>query len=128
MKPAALVWVVLGCLASGCGGKPAGPEKFRVTGSVTLDGQPIASGTISFDSADGKAGAGAVTAGAYTADVPAGKKTVRINSQRDTGKKGMYGEAVTEEVIPKKYNSESKEMAEVKTSGENKFDFKLESK
>lgn len=122
---ALILWTAV---LSGCGGKPPGPEKFHVTGSVTLDGQPVESGVISFDSKDGKAGSGGIMSGSYSAEVPAGQKIVRINAQRDTGKKGMYGETVTEEIIPTKYNSDSKEAVEVKSSGENKFDFKLLSK
>ena len=115
-------------LISGCGSKPTGPQKYTVAGAVTLDGQPVAEGVISFDSPDGKAGSGSIKGGFYTAEVPAGMKTVRINAQKPTGKKGPYGEDVTEELIPKQYNAESKEQFEVKTSGDNKKDFALNSK
>ncbi len=117
--------VLSACLLCGCGGKPPGPEKFTVTGAVTLDGQPVADGNISFDSADGKSGAGAIKNGRYTAEVPAGKKTVRIHAPKATGQKGQYGEDVVEELIPRQYNADSKESIEVKSAGENKFDFKL---
>lgn len=96
-----------------------------MTGAVTLDGQPVAEGNISFDSPDGKSGAGAIKGGTYTAEVPAGKKTIRIHATKATGKKGQYGEDVVEELIPRQYNADSKESVEVKPQGENKFDFPL---
>ena len=120
--------VLLCLLCMGCGGKPAGPERYEISGAVTLDGQPVEAGAISFDAKDGKSGAGAIVGGKYQASVPAGLKTVRINSQKATGQKGPYGEEVSEELIPRKYNSESQETVTINADGKNVFDFKLVSK
>lgn len=39
---AASIWVM------GCGGKPAGPEVIPVSGTVTLDGKPLADARVTF--------------------------------------------------------------------------------
>ncbi len=110
--------------------------RLPVTGSVTLKGKPLDQGTIEF-APTGETG---VSGGAMIADgdyqipgdkgLPPGMYTVRISSADETSGEAekLPGEsdAMAEERIPAKYNTESKITREVKSNGENKFDFKIE--
>lgn len=116
----------------GCGGDdvPKGPATHKVTGTVTLDGTPVAKGEISFESeADVKAGvptAGEITDGKYEVSVTAGKKKVKISARTAIGPESA-GVAPTKETIPAKYNQKTTLEFEVK-EGENTKDFALKSK
>lgn len=57
-----------------------GPPKFEVTGNVTLDGQPITTGSVMFLPADGSrdVSRGDVVDGRYTLECVAGEKIVQI--------------------------------------------------
>src|SRR5262249_8621367 len=87
------VWLsatALGLLAlSGCEGKVRG----TVAGTVTLDGQPIELGAISFIPVDGQAPTtgGPITNGQYSvANVPTGEMKVAISGSKVVGKKKLY--------------------------------------
>jgi len=76
-------------LLAGCG--PSGPRRFHLSGTVTFRGQPVSSGTISFDPVEPGVGGGFafIVDGVYdTADGGrghlGGKHVVRITG--DTGK------------------------------------------
>lgn len=43
------VATVLAFLAAGCGGSSNGPERYRVQGKVTYNGEPVPAGRISFE-------------------------------------------------------------------------------
>ncbi len=129
----------------GCGGGSSdGLDRKSVSGKVTLDGAPLAKGVISFDPAEGSAGAvpagGVIAEGGYTIDSAngptPGKYKVSIRSTSGEGtplgnaapgapprvKKGAV------DPIPKKYNSESELTATVAASGSTTADFELSSK
>ncbi len=56
-------------ILSGCGGGADydGPERAAVSGSVTLDGSPVANGTIAFTAVgDGKSASGPIADGSYS--------------------------------------------------------------
>lgn len=75
---------VLVALLCGCGGSNGA----QLHGPVTLNGQPIESGTLQFLPADGSGQpVGAeIKQGTYAvADVPVGKTTVMITALRETG-------------------------------------------
>lgn len=116
-------------LAVGCGGSGGDTKpKFKVTGTVKLNGAPLDTGTIMFESdpPDGRMASAPISAGSYTLEATAGKKTVRIS--REVMKEiDMGGEKmkISEETLPTRYNSESTLKAEVKTEGDNVFDFAL---
>lgn len=60
---------------SGCGGATEkGPERFRLSGKVTFNGQPVPTGTIYFQPESGPAGTAKITDGAY--DTKSGQGTV----------------------------------------------------
>ncbi len=115
-------------LTLGCGGKSDQPKSATVKGKVTLDGAALAAGKISFDEGPGVPSVELeIKDGAYSGPVTVGKKTVRITVMRMApAPKGMPG--VEENVLPAKYNTESKEVREVKDSGPNEFDFDVKKK
>jgi hypothetical protein len=110
-----------------------------VTGTVTLDGQPVSRGTIVFVPVAEKmikVGA-AVEEGKY--DIPAkygaypGEYKVEVVCLRPTGRKvplddppGAMGDEVAN-VVPPEFNKNTTLTATV-AAGENQFDFQLESK
>jgi hypothetical protein len=136
MKP---IRVLLFCLCALLAGQMSGcskpPTQGAVTGSVTLDGQPLKSGTIRFDAVDNRAPAAdaSIIDGKYTAIVPPGDKRVTITSPKVVGKRKMYDTAdsptidVTEELLPKRYNSQTELTLTVK-AGDQEHPFDLTSK
>jgi hypothetical protein len=114
---------------SGCG-----PTMGTVSGSVTVDGQPVTSGVISFVPADGKGTPVTVdiTSGNYTAQAAAGSKRVQISAPTVTGRRKEYEGPdaplvdITEEIVPPKYNSDTELTFEVKP-GANQKDWAVES-
>ena len=122
-------------LIVGCG------NENRVGGQVTLDGKPVARGSILFVPAkrgQGKAVAGKITDGSYRLSGDAAPKIgwyrVEIRSSRKTGKmvqkpyspKGDMMEA-SEEAIAAKYNDNSALEFEMKP-GENRVNWEVESR
>lgn len=134
--------VLTGCIVcSGCGGSSI--QKTSVSGKVTLNGEPIELGQITFTpSAEGGsnssgAASGEIKAGAYSISASegpmVGKHSVSITASRKTGQQVAAAMPapegtmidVTEDYIPYKYNFETTLTAEL-TSGENTKDFALE--
>lgn len=81
--------VSLVCLA-GCGGK--GVKTGTVHGTVTLDGQPLAEGTISFNPLDGNTptAGGKITGGSYSVAVPRGQQMVLISAPKVISSRKAY--------------------------------------
>ena len=134
--------VLLGSLTLGCGVSD-GPPTYRVSGKVTLDGQPIPTGRITFKDPAGQAKSMAadITNGAYSFLSTAGKKKIEVTSMRKVeGKQYKIGgnpgdpigpnnrADIMEEAVPPQYNKDTTLEGEVKSSGSNKFDFDLKSK
>lgn len=115
---------------AGCGGGG------RIEGTVTLDGQPVDGGTITFTNPDGHGGnaGGQIQGGKYSIEtkLAPGTYKVEVNWLKSTGKqipnKSDPGTKMdeTKQVIPMEYNTQSKLTAEVK-SGSNTFNFELKS-
>lgn len=115
---------------SGCG-----PATASVKGTVTVDGEPLKSGVISFVPADG-AGAPATTAisdGAYTLEMAPGKKAVQISAPVVVGQGKAYNAPdaptfdITEESLPSRYNTQTELIFEA-APGSNSKDWNVESK
>ena len=122
-------------VAAGCGSNRAG-----VGGEVTVGGQPIEGGTISFipkDSTAGPPASGKIEGGRYSIaarEGPAiGTSRVEIRWTRKTGRKipaiapaprGSFTEE-TIEAVPTRYNSQSELEVEIQR-GDNTRDFKLD--
>src|SRR5262245_37526651 len=93
-----------------------------VTGEVTLDGQPIKDGRISFEPIDGQGqtGGAAIVEGKFKAEkVPVGKMKVAINGNKVVGKHKVYDTPESPvvdqvvELVPYKYNFQSELTLEV---------------
>jgi hypothetical protein len=98
-------------LATGCGGAsgPKAPDQYPVSGTVTVDGQPLAEGSIVLDPEDGKSipASGAVKDGAFSFKSPVGNKVVRINAQKLSDQKDEYGGQVSMETVAEQFNLRS---------------------
>ena len=125
---AAATWMVPVLFLAGCG--DSGPERGEVTGTVTLDGQPLVGATVEFQPQEGSPSYGETdTEGryrlGYTPEKPGavvGEHTVRISTYRVKGPPGAQEEVP--ERVPPEYNTESTVTREVKP-GENVFDFPI---
>jgi hypothetical protein len=123
--------VVVACAAVfGCG-KENGAE---VAGHVTLNGQPLASGTVAFRSMSGSTGAyvsADIVEGFYqtASQLPAGKFHVDIRSMRKTGRKVMspFKVEIDEvvDLVPARYASGASEISAELVPGPNVFDIDL---
>ena len=104
---------------AGCGENlPPAPSVFPVSGTVTIDGQPLATGSITFDPSDGKsiASGGGITDGKFSFESTAGPKVVRITSTKETGEKDEYGSLISVELVAIEFNADSTLTTEVKPS------------
>jgi len=117
------------CLAGLCAGCKADPFT-DVSGTVTLDGTPIADGEIIFLSPDNTAtpSSGAITNGQFNFRATHGAKKVQVNATKDSGKREMDGWVIRESIIPERYNAKTELTADVKSGGPNTFTFELTSK
>jgi len=123
---------VLCCAAmAGCGEKS---NRGTVSGNVTLDGQPIASGTIRFVPSDGGTATSEamIADGKYSVSVPAGEKRVSISSSKVVGKRKAYDTPesptmdIVQEAVPARYNAQSELKLTVQAGSQQK-DFELTS-
>ncbi len=133
-------FILAACLfafAVGCGSGGDTPPLGQVTGTVTLNGEPLDGATVEFQPDNGRPSIGMTDAeGQYSllfrADTPGalvGTHTVRITSQRGRSG-GEGGEPVVKarpETVPREYNDGSSLSVEV-TEGSNTHDFELEGK
>jgi hypothetical protein len=107
-----------------------GPSKYKVTGSVMWEGEPIPDGYVVFQPLDRDFtdDAGPIKEGTFEFEATAGEKRVQIHASRPdpSGKVDPAMGMVARQVyIPSHYNSETTLTATVKSDGENKFEYKL---
>jgi hypothetical protein len=131
---ATAVLVGLGVL-TGCGGTER--QRLALEGAVTLDGKPLADGSIRFLAAsntDDLIVGGAIREGTFTIAAEKGawpgKYRVEIRATRKTGKKAQERnmDQPIEEIVqylPDRYNLESTLTADVTAMGPNRFEFVL---
>jgi hypothetical protein len=129
-----LVRILFGAMLAastfGCSGDS---KHAAVSGSVTLDGAPIQTGTIRFVPADGMSATAdaIITEGEFTAAVPPGEKRIEISAPKVIGKRRMMPDSpeisITEESVPAKYNTKS-ELTYSVTAGTQSKDFELSNK
>jgi hypothetical protein len=135
--PGILGWV-LAVGVSGCGGSSDGLPREAVSGSVTFDGQPLAKGTIQFDSASDKlptTGMATINDGKYTIHraeglVPGTYKVVIASFTEVAETKLLHGvpgkpAPAPKNLVSKLYNRDSKLTAEVKEGQPNEFNFEV---
>ena len=141
--------------ATGCGGGPTGPVFVAVSGNVSVDGQPVEKGAITFVSKDeSRTAAAPIQNGTY--QIPAsegripGSQKVSVFAYRKTGKKrkdggrlGMFEGKATrnpalgkgdvpqdeeEQFLPVKFNANSTLTADLKQGSNLNIDFKISAK
>ena len=86
-------------ILSGCDGK----SRATVQGTITLDGQPIELGAISFIPVDGKSPTtgGPISNGHYSVpNVPVAEMKVAISGSRVVGKKKLYADRPDSQEMP----------------------------
>ncbi|EAQ82285.1 hypothetical protein [Blastopirellula marina] len=99
-------------LSIGCSSGTKSNE-VKVSGKVTIDGQPIEIGSVSFVSADGATptGGGNIKDGTYVAFVAPGEKKVLVLGNKLVGKEKLYDTPDSptrdkyEKVTPPEYNA-----------------------
>lgn len=124
------VAVVIG--SSGCGRTP-GLNVQPVSGTVTVDGAPLAEGWITFRAVDGdtRGLAGRITNGAYRAEAFAGPARIAVTATRAVPGKfvapapGVAPQPKTEQFIPRRYNEKTELAAEIPVGGIRGLDFVL---
>jgi hypothetical protein len=126
------VLTMLSCL-SGCGDR--GPKLYRVSGTVTYDGQPIPDGEIRFSplSGQGRPDSGKIVAGQYELKVTAGEKKIKIfAASNDPALVGppppdmpKGGVNPPRDYIPDKYNVNSELTVIVEPTNGQTFPFEL---
>jgi hypothetical protein len=137
--PWALLLMVEVTLLGGCGAADDGLGRRAVSGMVTLDGQPLAAGSIQFEPQAGNtgtivSGGGVILGGLY--QIPRdkglcpGKYKVSISSAGEAQATGAFEPPGNRtppppEKVPTKYNVATTLSAEVKGDGPNSFNFDL---
>jgi hypothetical protein len=121
----------LSMATSGCSTEAG---KGTVSGTVTLDGQPLKDGLIRFVPVDGQTATAEamIVDGEFRALLPIGEKRVSISAPKVVGKRPAYQAAgapsidIVEELLPARYNAKSELTLNV-TGGRQDADFKLTS-
>jgi len=118
--------LLLALLLAGC---DQGPPKGTVKGTITLDGQPVDGGVITFVPSDGNSQPEAVqiTGGEYAVTMPVGDKRVEIYWAPSGGQAADTASQGREQIvqrIPSKYNAQST-LTHTVTKGEARKDFAL---
>jgi hypothetical protein len=115
---------------AGCGG-PEHPEVGRVSGVVTLDGQPLPEAIVMFQPTQGRASIATTdSAGKYSLTYLDGVPGALLGAHKVIIRTEVPGEdgqpPIAKEKLPKKYHEKTELTAEVKP-GSNTFDFPLTS-
>ena len=99
--PLIVLLLALCLLATGCG---RGKNEVAVSGRVTVEGDPIDTGSIMFTAADGGTyvAGGVIENGQYKASVPPGDKIVQIRGLKKVGQREVF-----DEVSGKKFATDS---------------------
>lgn len=117
-------------LTLGCG-----PSQATLSGTVHLDGQPLADGQLRLEGVEANSEADATTIvnGAYKISIAPGKYKVQLNASRQVGERLAYEGAqdspkipLMESIIPEKYNVRTELSVEL-TAGAHQKDFQLTS-
>jgi hypothetical protein len=119
-------------IGTGCGGGSGGPKLYKVTGSVSYNGEPIKEGRIVFrksGSPSGQSYSAPIADGNYSLESEAGAMVVEITGSRiipgKFDKSNGTPEPLGEMYIPAKYNSATKLTATVE-SKTNTIPFQLD--
>lgn len=126
------IWIFALAVSLGCSG-PSGPPTYPVSGEVTFNGEPVATGTILFEpfQSDGTLPAsGQIIDGKFNFEIEKGDKKVKVFADREVGDPDpVMGARRRENYIPAKYNDRTELFAEVTTDGtKNTYSYPLEGK
>lgn len=127
-----LIWIAL-LVSAGCA--RTDPNRGEVRGMVTVDGQPAASGAVTFSPIDGvgQASGGKIVNGQYTVNASVGASKVAIRVPKIVGERKLYDTAdspvrpIMEESLPAEYNEHTTLTFDVKP-GANQHDFHITTK
>jgi len=132
-----LAVVALLLFATGCGEGAVDdqPDMGQVTGTITMDGSPLADAQVTFRPEKGRAASGRTdSSGKYeliyvgeTKGAKIGSNKVSITTPQQESPEEGEETKKPKEKIPAQYNSKTTLTADVK-AGENVFDFELKSK
>lgn len=126
------VLVALGAVLVGCGGSKKAREVQAVSGSVALDGQPLAEGEIYFKTTStGDVDILAIENGRFQGDVGVGPRRVEIYAYHEKEVVPMPGEPpikTRENYLPARYNVASTLSAEIGPGGFSPLTFEISSK
>jgi hypothetical protein len=119
VRTAAVLALAIAVVQAGC---DRGPAFGTIHGEVTLDGQPVKDGRITFTPLDGQTSTGGapIVDGKFKADVPVAKMKVAINGNKVIGKRKAYDtpespwEDDVAELLPAKYHVNSELTLDVK--------------
>lgn len=114
---AGLLLMVVGCLGDGLA---------DVSGTVTMDGQPLKEGEIIFEAADNSTtpAGGKIAEGKYSLRVTPGAKKVKVLASRPTSKPDpVMGSAARESALGAEYNTNSTLKADIKPGKQDGIDF-----
>lgn len=121
--------------AHGCSSQSRLPKTHPVSGTVLLDGKPMADGEIYFRNIEtGSLNILPIKAGRFVGRAEAGSLRAEINAFHDVitpENKAMYGDLATPSrvnTIPSRYNIDSDFVAEVHSDGSNDFAYEVTSK
>lgn len=123
VRLAALPAIGLSLVLVGCG---ESMETVTVKGRVTVDGEPVPKGSITFMSKDGSvaAGGGTITDGIYEAQTPPGDKWVMVLATKVVRQEPMYAgqpdspmQDVTEQITSPVYNAAHQTPLEANVDG-----------
>lgn len=121
----AVVAIAVALASLGCGGE----QKVRVSGTVTVDGEPLESGDITFvpDDPNKAAEGGRVVRGKYHMETWPGQNRVMISAVRPQKFKTPHGEQTHDvNYLPPRYHAQSELKADVPPRGSATFDFPLQ--
>lgn len=119
----------LACCLLGCG-RTTGPTTHAVSGTVTLDGKPLATGDVIFypETENKPAVMGKLKEGHYAFRIAAGRHRVSIQSVGGEPRVLAAGmPPVFKPLVPARYNQATKLTADVTAAATNRFDFDLTS-
>src|SRR5262245_38889944 len=110
--------LALALASAGCGGE----KTYRVTGTITWNGEPVQDGQIIFEAEDGQTQPAAskfTKDGRFEVRAAAGAKRVRIYGQRSKGFNRVMNQETFESYVPKEYNAKSELRFQVMPTDDN---------
>jgi hypothetical protein len=112
----------------GCG--PSGPKVVPVSGTITMDGKPLADGLVSFKTVQtGDIETISVKDGQFQGKAEEGDRRVEIYTFRiNKGDFGGMPREFKQNLVPPRYSAESTLTAKVTSEGPNQFVFEIKSK